>query len=202
MLIHVLDNMEVDFYSLNEDKNIEALKYLKHYQFYDMMRNYKRRPMVLARNTLVGSHRYPVLYSGRTIVDWNTLRMVTLSNVASSNIGVSFWAHDIGGYYKGIEDNELYTRYVQLGVFSPILKFGSEKGKYYKRAPWLWGVKTYEIVKDYLILRHRLIPYLYAEAYKYHKYGAPLIMPVYYNAPEMYDDDNYKSELCHESCYS
>ena len=119
--------------------------------------------------------------------------MIPYHNASATNIGVSFWSHDIGGYYKGTEDNELYTRYVQLGVFSPILKFGSDEGKYYKREPWKWGIKTYSIVRDYLQLRHRLIPYIYAESYKYHEYGMPLIMPIYYKYPEMYDDANYRN---------
>lgn len=195
LLIHPLDDMGVDFYWIDNDdqKKIKETFLLNHYHFYDMMRNYKRRPMILSRNTMVAPHRYPVLYSGKTIVSWDTLKMIPLHNASAANIGVSFWSHDIGGYYKGIEDNELYTRYVQLGVFSPILKFGSDKGKYYKREPWRWGVKTYRIVKDYLTLRHRLIPYIYAESYKYHKYGMPLIMPIYYKFPEMYDDENYRN---------
>lgn len=196
VLIHPLDNIDVDFYWLDEESKEKQkdMFYINHYHFYDMMRNYKRRPMILARNTNVAAHRYPVLYSGKTIVSWDTLKMIPIHNMSATNIGVSFWSHDIGGYYKGVEDNELYTRYVQLGVFSPILKFGSDEGEYYKREPWRWGIKTYQIVKNYLNLRHRLIPYLYAEAYKYHKYGMPLIMPLYYKFPEMYDDDNYKNE--------
>lgn len=196
VLIHPLDDIDVDFYWLDEESKEKQkdMFYLNHYHFYDMMRNYKRRPMILARNTNIAAHRYPVLYSGKTIVSWDTLKMIPINNMSATNIGVSFWSHDIGGYYKGVEDNELYTRYVQLGVFSPILKFGSDKGEYYKREPWRWGIKTYQIVKNYLNLRHRLIPYLYAEAYKYHKYGMPLIMPLYYKFPEMYDDDNYKNE--------
>ena len=196
VLIHPLDDLDVDFYWLDEESKdkVKEMYYLNHYHFYDMMRNYKRRPMILARNTNIAAHRYPVLYSGKTIVNWDTLKMIPLHNEAATNIGVSFWSHDIGGYYKGVEDNELYTRYVQLGVFSPILKFGADKGKYYKREPYKWDIKTYQIVKDYLQLRHRMIPYLYAEAYKYHKYGMPLIMPIYYKFPEMYDDDNYKNE--------
>jgi len=194
-LIHPLDEQGVDFFWLddNEIKNTKDNWTLNHYQFNDMKRDYKRRPMVLSRNTGVAPHRYPVLYSGKTIVSWDTLKMIPFHNSSAANIGVSYWAHDIGGYYKGTEDKELYTRYVQLGVFSPILKFGSDTGKYYKREPWRWGIKTYNIVKDYLTLRHRLIPYLYAEAYKYSKYGMPLVMPIYYKFPAMYDDQIYKN---------
>ncbi len=196
LFIHPLDNEEVDFFFLDEkDKKKQyELFYLDHYHFYDMMRNYKRRPMVLTRNPMIAPHRYPVLYSGHTVVGWDTLETIMKSNANAANMGVSFWAHDIGGYHKGTEDNELYIRFVQLGVFSPILKFGSEKGKYYKREPWRWSIKTYSIAKDYLKLRHRMIPYLYAEAYKYYKEGIPLITPIYYKVKEMYDDVNYRNE--------
>lgn len=196
LLIHPLDNLGIDFYFLDADnrKDINNLWLMDHYHFYDMMRDYKRRPMVLCRNTRVAAHRYPVLYSGKTIVSWDTLKQIPFHNSSAANIGVSFWSHDIGGYHKGTEDNELYTRFVQLGTFSPILKFGSEKGRYYKREPWKWGVKTYQIVKSYLNLRHRLIPYIYTESYNYHNSGLPLITPIYYKIPEMYDDDLYKNE--------
>ncbi len=196
LMIHPLDALEVDFFwiDIEDKKKVYDLWYLDHYHFYDMMRNYKRRPMVLSRNMMKAPHRYPVLYSGKTVVSWDTLKLIMLNNANAANMGVSFWAHDIGGYYKGIEDNELYIRFVQLGVFSPILKFGSEKGKYYKREPWRWSVKTYGIVKDYLQLRHRMIPYLYAEAYKYYKNGTPIMIPIYYKFPEMYDDVNYRNE--------
>ena len=194
ILIHPLDNIGIDFFWIDcnlEDEKENAI--LDYYHENDMKKDYKRRPMLLSRNVTEAPHRYPVLYSGKTIVSWDTLRMIPFYNSSASNIGVSYWAHDIGGYYKGTEDNELYTRYVQLGVFSPILKFGADEGKYYKREPWKWSIKTYSIVKNYLQLRHRLIPYLYAEAYKYHKYGMPMVMPIYYKFPEMYDDINYRN---------
>ena len=196
LFIHPLDALGVDFYWLDyfNEKNSEDLFRLKHYQFYDMMRDYKRRPMVLGYNSYVAPHRYPILYSGKTEVSWDTLKQIPLHNSNAANIGVSWWSHDIGGYYKGTEDNELYTRFVELGVFSPIMKFGSDFGKYYKREPWKWGIKTYVITKKYLQLRHRLIPYLYSEAYKYTKDGIPLVRPLYYNFPQMYDDPIYKNE--------
>lgn len=196
LYIHPLDALEVDFYWIKNGSKTTSteLNMLKHYHMYDMMRNYKRRPMILANGTNLAAHRYPVLYAGKTTVGWDTLALMPFYNLNATNIGVSFWSHNIGGYYKGIEDNELYIRFVQLGTFSPILKFGSDGGKYYKREPWRWGIKTYTIVKDYLTLRHQLIPYLYSEAYKYHKFGDPMLVPLYYKYPEMYDDDRYSKE--------
>lgn len=196
LLIHPLDALGVDFYFIDfdNDKKVKELFTLNHFQFYDMFRNYRKRPMILSRSGMTVPHRYPVLYSGKTIVSWDTLKMLPYYTSSAANLGVSWWSHDIGGYHKGVEDDELYTRYVQLGTFSPILRFSSEGGKYYKREPWLWNIKTYNIVQTYLKMRHKLIPYLYTEAYKYYKEGKPLIKPLYHNYPETFDDLNYKNE--------
>lgn len=196
LFIHPLDTMGIDFFWLDiENKvNLNDIALLKHYQFSDMLRDYKRRPMLLAPDARLAPHRYPVLYSGKTTVSWSTLKKIPFYNASAFNNGVSFWSHDIGGYFKGTEDNELYIRFVQLGTFSPILKFGVDKGEYYKREPWRWDIKTYTIVKDFLQLRHKLIPYIYSEAYKYHKYGTPLIKPIYHTNPEFYDDVLYRNE--------
>ncbi len=195
LIIHYLDAVHIDFYWLNLDSNLKEEKFrLNHYHFNDMKRNYKRRPMLLSENSNIAPHRYPVLYSGKTTVDWKTLEAIPFFNSSATNNGVSWWSHDIGGYHEGIEEDELYIRFVQLGVFSPILKFGSERGMFYKREPWRWNTNTFNIAKEYLRLRHRLIPYLYSEAYKYHKDGKPLLEPVYYKYPEMYDDKLYRNE--------
>lgn len=193
ILIHPLEQQGIDFFwhDIKNYKQKKELNALNHYQYLDSK---SKRSMILSRNPGCASHRNSILYSGKTIVSWDTLKNIPYYNGCAANMGLSFLAHDIGGYYKGTEDNELYTRYVQLGTFSPILKFGSEDGKYYKREPWKWGIKTYNIVKKYLKLRHRLIPYIYSEAYKYSKYGMPLVMPIYYNVPKMYDDLNYRNE--------
>ena len=152
LYIHPLDALGVDFYWLDCEDN-PSLFLLKHYHFYDMMRNYKRRPLILGLNSTYALHRYPILYSGKTKVSWDTLKLLPKFNLNASNMGVSWWSHDIGGYFKGIEDNELYIRYVQLGCFSPILRFGVDKGKYYKREPWRWNIKTLNIATEYSQLR-------------------------------------------------
>lgn len=158
------------------------------------LRRETRRGFIMTRNSLISSHRYPVMYSGNTKVSWKTLRYLPYYNSMSANIGLSWWSHDIGGYYGGIEDKELYVRYVQLGVYSPIFRFASEKGHYYKREPWKWDNNTKTIVRSYTRMRHKLIPYIYTEAYKYSKLGIPLIQPIYYKNPEIYDEPLYKNE--------
>ena len=196
MFIHPLDNLGIDFYwlDLENTQNTPQLTLLKHYQFYDMQRDYKRRPLILSEGDTIAPHRYPILYSGKTPVGWETLRKIPFYNNNTFNNGAQFVAHDVSGYFKGTEDNELYLRSIQLGTFSPILKFGVDKGRYYKREPWRWDIKTYTIAKDYLQLRHKLIPYIYSETYKYHKFGDQLIKPLYYLKPDFYDDVLYRNE--------
>jgi alpha-glucosidase (family GH31 glycosyl hydrolase) len=196
LLIHPLEAMGIDFF-WNDfyDKNNRLIHFLNsHYGFIDSGRMESKRSMFMARNPMVAAHRYGVLYSGNIKVSWNMLKMLPEYNSTSSNIGLSWWSHDVGGYYEGIEDGELYLRHVQLGCFSPIFRIHVDKGKYYKREPWKWDVQTYEIVKYYMQLRNKLVPYIYSEAYRYHKIGSPLIQPLYYKHPEIYDNPLYKNE--------
>lgn len=196
MYIHPLDNFLVDFYWLKTNPRItrEQIRLLQHYQFYDKNRSMENRALCLSEFTGLGSHRYSVLYSGKQKVSWETLGTIPYHNLQATNMGISWWAHDIGGYYQGIEESELYIRFVQLGVFSPILKFGSFNSKYYKREPWKWDIKTYSITREYLNLRHQLIPYLYSLAYQYYKNGIPLIKPLYYENEELIDDIRFRNQ--------
>ena len=196
ILIKPLENMGVDFFflDLKDTKNPYLNRALVHYHFDKENTNVYKRGMILARNTNIASHRYPVLYSGNTLVSWDTLKNIPYFNALGSNKGLSFWSHDIGGYMGGVEDANIYIRYIELGVFSPIFRLASLGGKYYKREPWKWDVKTLKITEDYTRLRHELIPYIYTESYKYHQNGIPLIMPLYYDNPEIYDEPDYKNE--------
>ena len=193
--IHPLDNSGITLFYLdcNDPKKINTIAMLQYYHFMDIKR-LNKRPLLLSYNTFIAQHRYSITYSGKSIVNWQTLKQIPLYNGMASNSGISWCSQDIGGYYKGIEDNELYIRFIQLGVFGPIMKFGSDKGKYYRREPWLRDIKTQEIIKRYLQLRNRLIPYLYNEAFRYSSMGELLIKPIYYKYPKYYDDDLFKNE--------
>ena len=192
-----LDDLGIDFYFVDylpKENELRKLFLYNHYQFIKDGRDIHKRPMIVSRNSNIAAHRYPISYSGRTKVSFKTLKLLPYFNLSSANIGLSWWAHDIGGYYDGIEDSELFTRYVQLGVFSPIFMLHAGPSRYVKREPWRWDIKTYKIVEEYCNLRHRLIPYLYSEAFKYHKKGLPIIQPLYYRYPWVFDDTIYRNQ--------
>ena len=195
-ILNPLEELGVDFFwnDMKEFKDLNKLWLINHYMFNNLARNPAKRGMILARNSLKAAHRYPVLYSGPSKVSWENFMSIPFFNLSASNIGSCWWSHDIGGYDGGVEDPELYIRSVQLGVFSPILRFHSSSGKYYKREPWKWDSRTSSIVARYLKLRHRLTSYLYTEAYKYYKTGSMIFQPLYYYLPKVYDDMLYRNE--------
>ena len=192
-LINPLYDIGVDFFWL-DSKDVLASRVLNYYHFNDYKKFKEKRGMILSRNGGKSAHLYPIHYSGETKVGWDTLKYLPQFNSTASNIGLSWWSHDVGGFKSGIEDNELYLRYVQFSTYSPIFRFSAKRGAYYKREPWRWDMKTYTIVKDYCKLRHKLIPYLYTEAYKYHNTCLPVVQPLYYYYPEIFDEPNYKNE--------
>ena len=193
LFIHPLENLGIDFFYIDkEDTNNYNL--IKRYHLKDMERNKIRRPFVFGYSNEISPHKYSVLYEGEKEVGWESLRRLPYFNSLAVNNGVLWWSHDIGGYSNGIEEDELYTRFIQFGTFSPILRLSSDSSKYYKREPWLWSMRTFSIVKEYLQLRHKLIPYLYSEAYKYSTNGNLFIKPIFYKYPELIDDDWYRNE--------
>ena len=192
-LINPLNDLGVDFYWI-DSKDDMVVRALNYYHFTDYKKSQENRGLILSRNGGKASHLYPVHYSGETKVGWDTLKYLPYYNSTSSNIGLSWWSHDVGGFKGGIEDSELYLRYVQFSTYSPIFRFSAKRGAYYKREPWRWDMKTYTIVKNYCKIRQALIPYLYTESYKYHKTCLPIIQPLYYYYPEIFDEPNYKNE--------
>ena len=193
-IINELNKFNIDFYWIDYKKDLLSLRALDYYHIEDYNQFEDKRPLLLTRNTGVAAHRDGVLYSGETVTSWETLRYLPFYNASASNIGLSWWSHDVGGFKDGVEDAELYMRYVQFATYSPIFRFSAKRGIYYKREPWRWDYKTYNIVKYYTQLRQRLIPYIYTEAFKYATNGLPLIQPLYYNYPETYDETDLRNE--------
>lgn len=194
LYINPLRNEGVDLIWNDYDENDRKNLYLLNYYMLKNNTDSENRNLVLSRNSMYDAHLFNVLYSGHLPSDWKTLSILPFYNLNSANMGISFWSHDISGSLDGIEDSELYTRSLQFGVFSPILRFNAIKGEYFKKEPWKWDVLTNNISSKYLRLRHKLIPYIYSESYKYYKDGTPLIRPFYYNNLVFYDDPNYVNQ--------
>ena len=186
-----IDAFYVDY---KNEKEKQTLASLVHYFCATSELVSNKRGVVFTRNHQISPHRNSIIFTGRTKVDWNTLSVLPRYYSTASNNGISYVASPIGGFYGGIENFELYIRYIQLGVFSSMLILASDGGGYYKREPWRWNISQLEIIRKYLRLRNQLIPYIYTESYVYSKSGSPLIQPLYYKYPKIYDEPTYKNQ--------
>ena len=160
-------------------KGLDPLWALNHYHTLDM-RDEDKRPLILSRYAGIGSHRYPIGFSGDSAMTWKTLDFQPYMTSSATNVGYSWWSHDIGGHHMGYKDDELYLRWLQYGVFSPINRLHSTSNEFMGKEPWKTKKEVEKSATDYLRLRHRLIPYLYTINYLTHTQGIALCEPMYY----------------------
>ena len=189
-LHHPQEKDGVDFWWLDWQQGtrtkipgLDPLWMLNHYHYLDSMRDGKRG-MTFSRYAGVGSHRYPVGFSGDTIITWESLDFQPYFTANASNVGYGWWSHDIGGHMMGYKDDELSTRWVQLGVFSPIMRLHSSNSRFTGKEPWNYNLISETVMKKYLRLRHQLVPYLYTMNRLASQEGQPLVRPMYYLEPE------------------
>lgn len=200
LLLHPLEDMGVDFWWIDWQQGtrstvegLEPLWLLNHWHFLDAARM-GRRPLILSRYAGPGSHRYPVGFSGDTIASWASLDFQPRFTAAAADIGFGWWSHDIGGHMgDGLRDEELACRWLQFGVFSPICRLHSTCSPDAGKEPWRYSPEIAEIMRRFLALRHRLLPYLHSMNWRSHLEGMPLVRPLYHawpDRPEAYEYPN------------
>ena len=183
IIYNALEKEGVDFWWLDYNTQLrelvpDPLPILNAYHYTDNCKNGKRG-MLLSRYAGPGSHRYPVGFSGDAANSWKTLAFEPYFTATASNIGYGWWSHDIGGFYGGKKDDELMARWVQFGVFSPIMRLHCTNLRYMSKEPWRYGRACEEVMKKFLRLRHKLLPYLYTMNYRASEKNMPLVCPMY-----------------------
>ncbi|MBQ7173466.1 MAG: DUF5110 domain-containing protein [Clostridia bacterium] len=190
VLSHSLEKQGVDFWwidwqqgTASKLEGLDPLWSLNHFHFLDSSWKGTRR-LTFSRYAGVGSHRYPVGFSGDTSVTWASLDYQPYFTSTASNIGYGWWSHDIGGHYLGARDDELTARWVQFGVFSPINRLHSSNNPFMGKEPWRFGDATRDVMNEFLRLRHAMIPYLYSMNRRASREDRPIVEPLYYAEPE------------------
>lgn len=119
-----------------------------------------KRALLFHRGDGLGNHRYQIGFSGDTISVWASLAFQPYFTATASNVLYGYWSHDIGGHMPRKISPELYTRWVQFGVFSPILRTHTTKNPEAERRIWAYPVDYFLIMRDAFLLRYSLIPYI------------------------------------------
>lgn len=189
-LHHPNEEMGVDFWwidwqqgSTSRIEGLDPLWMLNHYHFLDNRRRGKR-PLTFSRYAGIGSHRYPVGFSGDTFATWETLDFQPYFTATASNAGYGWWSHDIGGHMHGTKSDEMAVRWIQFGVFSPIMRIHSSDNPFNVKEPWQYNAIAENTMKRFLRLRHQLVPYIYTMNRRFNEHGEPLVQPMYYRNPE------------------
>ena len=200
VLCHDLEREGVDFWWIDWQQGtnskmdgLDPLWILNHFHYLDSAWK-GTRPMTFSRYAGVGSHRYPIGFSGDTTITWNSLNYQPYFTSTASNIGYGWWSHDIGGHMWGERDDELAARWVQYGVFSPINRLHSSNNPFSGKEPWRYSAEAREVMNKYLRLRHAMIPYLYSMNRLASRDNLPLIQPMYYAEPEREEAYNVPNE--------
>ena len=186
---HDLETEGVDFWWLDwqqggvtRQPGLDPLWVLNHLHYLDSGRD-GRWPLTFSRFAGPGSQRYPVGFSGDTVVTWKSLKFQPYFTATASNIGYGWWSHDIGGHMFGYRDEELEARWYQLGVFSPINRLHSTCSPFSGKEPWNFHEPVRSAMVDVLRLRQALMPYLYTMNWRAALDGDPIVEPMYWDEP-------------------
>ena len=198
ILHHPLEKQGVDFWWLDwqQESNtqmsgVNPTFWLNYLHFTDQEREGKR-PMLFHRWGGLGNHRYQIGFSGDVISGWDSLAFQPGFTAEAANVGYAYWSHDIGGHIPGKVDAELYTRWLQFGEFSPILRTHTTKNPDAERRVWAFPEPYSDVMANSMRLRYRWIPYIYTEARRTYDTGVAFIRPLYYDWPE--DPEAYQSQ--------
>jgi hypothetical protein len=120
------------------------------------------------------SHRFPIWWTGDQKSRWEYLEMGIANGVKSGIYRMMPYVNeDLGGHTGGNPEPEQYVRWVQYGAFSPIMRLHCTRGL--TRYPWDYGKEAERITTDYIRLRYRLLPTLYAAARRAYDDGTPIM---------------------------
>ncbi|MGD0155128.1 MAG: TIM-barrel domain-containing protein [Terracidiphilus sp.] len=198
LVLHPKEKQGVDFWWLDWQQwktthipNLNPTWWLNYVHFTDQQREGKR-PLLFHRWGGLGNHRYEIGFSGDTISVWDSLAFQPWFTSTAANVGYAFWSHDIGGHMPGAVDPELYTRWIQFGVFSPILRTHTTKNPDSERRIWAYPEPYSEVMRNSYQLREAMQPYLYTEARRTYDTGVAFFHPLYYDWPE--EDAAYTSK--------
>ena len=197
IVLHPMEDDGIDFWWLDWQQwnttkipGVNPTFYMNYVHYTDMEREAKVRPMIYHRWGGLGNHRYQIGFSGDTKITWKTLGYQPYFTSTASNVGFGYWGNDLGGFYGEQGSDELFTRWFQFGVFSPIMKTHSTGGDVLKRRLWQYPHDTFKHLRDLVHLRYELIPYIYTAARKAYDVGICLSRPMYYDYPK--DENAYK----------
>jgi len=157
------------------------------------------RPLSLIRSAWAGSQRHgALLWSGDIPTTFDSLARQIRAGLNVAMSGIPWWNTDIGGFAGGDPDDpayrELLIRWFQYGTFGPVMRLHGDREPNHPtfstdmtagpNEVWSYGQEAYDILRQHLLLRERLRPYLHRLSEDAHRTGAPPMRPLFFDFPE------------------
>jgi alpha-glucosidase (family GH31 glycosyl hydrolase) len=200
LVLHPLEKQGIDFWWLDWQQeqntkmpNVKPTWWINYVHFTDQEREGKR-PLLFHRWGGLGNHRYQIGFSGDTVSVWDSLAFQPWFTSTAANVGYAYWSHDIGGHMPGAVEPELFTRWVEFGAFSPILRTHTTKNPESERRIWAYPEPFSSILRSTFQLRYAMQPYIYTEARRTYDTGVAFLRPLYYDWPEANEAYENKNE--------
>lgn len=130
--------------------------------------------VLFARSATVGSQRFPVHWGGDSSACYESMAETLRGGLSLSLCGFGFWSHDIGGF-DGNPSPDLYKRWCAFGLLSSHSRL---HGNASYRVPWLFDEEAVDVLRFFVKLKCRLMPYIYGCAVEAHRRGIPVIRPM------------------------
>lgn len=197
VLHHPLEQQGVDVWWMDWQQGeqtaiagLDPLTWLNHLHWQDQARRGDdRRPMIFTRYGGLGSGRRPIGFSGDTTATWKSLAYQPSFTARSANLVFGQWSHDIGGHFSAPEP-ELYARWIQWGMLSPILRTHCTKNLANDRRISGYPEPYRSAMVAAVQRRYELVPYMASEWRSLIESGESLLRPMYHECPEL--DDAYR----------
>lgn len=140
-----------------------------------------RRPFLLSRSGYTGISRFSAIWTGDNVSNRFYLKASIPCTINLALSGVPFNGPDVGGFLYSTSA-ELMTDWTKAGFLFPFFRNHSG-GTFRRQEPWTFGQKTMRILRHYIRLRYKLMPYLYQLFVQQERTGEAILRPIQYDYP-------------------
>ena len=136
--------------------------------------------VLFARSATVGGQMFPAHWGGDCSATYPSMAETLRSGLSLACAGFGFWSHDISGF-ESTAPADIYKRWCQFGLLSSHSRL---HGSSSYRVPWLFDEEACDVLRKFVKLKCRLMPYLYRQAVISHEEGTPMMRPMFVEFPE------------------
>jgi len=163
---------------------------------YDAFQKYSpdKRHFMLTRAGFAGIQRYSAVWTGDNVSNEESLKLACTMPQGMGLSGIPFVGSDVGGFI-GVPSPDLYTRWIELGAFTPFFR-GHSAINQKDKEPWAFGGEVEGWVRNIISLRYEMLPFFYNEFHKSTESGLPIMRPMFLNYQD--DDECYSENAEHQ----